>query len=213
MKIPGDRIELVEVDSALSAHESIKQSCVVMHDEGGSTHLVAYYVSSNSEVTVTELRKFLAEKLRQDMIPTQFVPMNSFPRTPNGEVDRTALPKPSLEVRSDPAREAATSELEQTIIVVWREFLGVGRIGSHDNFFDLGGDSLLLVRVHTRLQEALRIKLSITDLFEFSTVRSLAHHLSDQVSPGSFSSDVQQRAQQQRAAFARQRKRQIGSAT
>jgi acyl carrier protein len=211
VKIPGDRIELVEVDSALGAHESIKQSCVVLHDEGGSTHLVAYYVSSNSEVTATELRKFLAEKLRQDMIPTQFIPMNSLPRTPNGEVDQAALPKPSL--RSDPATEAATSELEQTIIVVWREFLGVERIGSHDNFFDLGGDSLLLVRVHTRLQEALRIKLSITDLFEFSTVRSLAHHLSDQVSPGSFSSDVQQRAQKQRAAFARQRKRQIGSAT
>ena len=211
MKIPGDRIELVEVDSALCAHESIKQSCVVLHDEGGSTHLVAYYVSSNSEVTATGLRKFLAEKLRQDMIPTQFIAMNSFPRTPNGEVDQAALPKPSP--RSDPATEAATSELEQTIIVVWREFLGVERIGSHDNFFDLGGDSLLLVRVHTRLQEALRIKLSITDLFEFSTVRSLAHHLSDQVSPGSFSSDVQQRAQKQRAAFARQRKRQIGSAT
>jgi len=211
VKIPGDRIELVEVDSALSAHESIKQSCVVLHDEGGSTHLVAYYVSSNSEVTATELKKFLAEKLRQDMIPTQFIPMNSLPRTPNGEVDRAALPRPGL--RSDPAAEAATSELEQTIIVVWREFLGVERIGSRDNFFDLGGDSLLLVRVHARLQEALRIKLSIMDLFEFSTVRSLAHHLSDQVSPGSSSSDVQQRAQKQRAAFARQRKRQIGSAT
>jgi acyl carrier protein len=214
VKILGHRVEPGEIESALGVNESIKQSCVVPHaEENGSKRLVAYYVSSDPGITATELRKFLAEKLPQHMIPALFVPVNSLPLTPNGKVDRAALPAPSIAVRSDPAVEAATTQLEQTIIATWRELLGAERIRPTDNFFDLGGNSLLLVRIHASLQKALQVKLPITALFEFTTVRSLAHYLGGQLSPESSISDAQQRAQKQRAAFARQRERRLGGAS
>jgi amino acid adenylation domain-containing protein len=214
VKILGHRIEPGEIESALGAHENIKQSCVVSRtEENGSKHLVAYYVSSRSTLTATELRKFLAEKVPQHMIPAVLVPISSLPLTPNGKVDRAALPAASIVVRSDAIVEAAANELEQAIIATWREFLSADRIGPNDNFFDLGGNSLLLVRIHTSLQKALRITMPITALFEFTTVQSLARHLSGKISSGSPFSDAQQRAQKQRAAFARQRERRIGGAT
>jgi acyl carrier protein len=214
VKIQGHRIEPGEVESALGTHVSVKQSCVVAHTEkNGSKRLVAYYVCSPSTVEAAELRKFLADKLPQHMVPAQFVLMNSLPLTPNGKVDRAALPAPSITVGSDRTVNAAKSQLEQTIIATWREFLGAERIGPNDNFFDLGGNSLLLVRIHADLQKALEVKFPITALFEFTTVRLLANYLGGQNSPGSSVSDAQQRAHKQRAAFARQRERRIGSAT
>lgn len=214
VKILGHRIEPGEIESALGTHENIKQSCVVSRtEENGSKQLVAYYVSSHPAPTAPELRKFLIEKLPQHMVPAVFVPITSLPLTPNGKVDRAALLAASIVIRSDAIVESAANELERTIIATWREFLSVDRIGPSDNFFDLGGNSLLLVSIHTSLQKALRITLPITALFEFTTVQSLARHLSGQLSPSSSFSDAQQRAQKQRAAFARQRERRIGNAT
>jgi aspartate racemase len=213
VKILGHRIEPGEVETALGMHEHIKQSCVVAHaDEIGSKSLVAYYVPSDSKVTTSELQKFLAEKLPQYMIPALFVAMNSLPLTPNGKIDRAALPAPSVAVRSHLSEGTAATQLEQTIIDAWRKYLGVERIGAADNFFDLGGNSLLLARVHTNLQKALQVQIPITALFEFATARSLAHHLGGKVSSESNHSDAQERAKKQRAVFARQRARRVGGA-
>jgi amino acid adenylation domain-containing protein len=210
VKIRGHRIEPGEVESALNTHKNIKQSCVLSRtEEKGAKHLVAYYVSSNSTLTATELRKFLAEKLPQHMIPAVFVQVNSLPLTLNGKVDRAALPVTSLAVRNDIVVEATANALEQTILATWREFLSVDPIGPNDNFFDLGGNSLILVNIHTNLQKTLQITLPITALFEFATVKSLARHLSSKLSPESSFSDARQRAQRQRAAFARQRERRL----
>lgn len=214
VKINGRRIEPGEVEVALATHERVKQSCVVSHiAENGSNRLIAYYISSDSLLEEAELRKFLVEKLPEFMIPARFILVKSLPLTPNGKVDRSALIASGIPVQTNSAMEAATTQLEQTIIDIWRKSLGTDQFGVTDNFFDLGGDSLLLVGVHASLEKALRVDLPITDLFEFTTVASLAHYLGGRTSSGSSFSDAQQRAQKQRAAFARQRERRLGSAT
>jgi acyl carrier protein len=111
------------------------------------------------------------------------------------------------------AAEAATTELEKTIFDIWRESLSTDRFGIFSNFFDIGGDSLLLVGVHASLEKALQATIPITVLFEFATIRSLAEHLSGRVSSGQSVGDAQERARRQRAAFARQRDRRAGSVT
>ncbi|MDT5271153.1 MAG: hypothetical protein QOH49_3339 [Acidobacteriota bacterium] len=111
-------------------------------------------------------------------MPSAFVHLNELPLTPNGKVDRRRLPAPDA---SRPALEeefvAPRGEMERTICGVWQEALGVERVGVNDNFFEVGGHSLLTVRVHTRLRELLRSDLSIVDLFEYPTVRGLAAYL------------------------------------
>jgi acyl carrier protein len=161
----------------------------------------------------TELRKFLAGKLPEFMIPALFVAVDSLPLTPNGKIDRSALVASGSQVRAHAANGPAATQLEQTIIDVWRKTLDIDQFGLTENFFDLGGNSLLLVSVHASLEKILQISLPITTLFEFTTVQSLAEHLTGRVSAQPSFSAAQQRAQKQRAAFARQRERRIGSTT
>lgn len=213
VKIHGHRIEPGEIETALSAHQHVKQNCVVSHPgANGSIRLVAYYVPAHSGLKEAELRKFLAGKLPDFMIPSLFVEVESIPLTPNGKVDRSALAAVGIQVRKEASGGTATTKLEQTIIDVWCKSLGIDQCGLNDNFFDLGGNSLLLVGVHASLEKALQIALPITALFEFTTVQSLARHLAGQMSAKPSFSEAQQRAQKQRAAFARQRDRRIGSA-
>ena len=214
IKIHGHRVEPGEIEITLAAHERVKQTCVVSHPSGnGPMRLVAYYISSDSGLKEAELRSFLAGKLPEFMIPALFIPVKSLPLTPNGKVDRAALIALGMPARTDAAMGIAATRLEQTIIDIWRKSLGTDQFGVTDNFFDLGGDSLLLVGVHASLEKALQSVIPITDLFEFTTVQSLAHHLGGQISSGQSVSDAQQRARRQRAAFARQRERRIGSVT
>ena len=213
VKILGHRIEPGEIESVLGTHEHIKQSCVVPRtEEDGSKRLIAYYVCSRPHVTAADLRTFLAKKLPGHMIPAIFLPVASLPLTPNGKIDRAALPEPSTAVRPDASAKSAATQLEQTIIDIWHAYLSTEQLGPTANFFDAGGDSLSLMRVHTRLQKALEVQFPITALFEYATVRSLARYLSGHVSSETSISDARQRAQKQRAAFARQHRRNISSA-
>jgi amino acid adenylation domain-containing protein len=208
VKIRGHRVEPGEIEIVLAGHEHIKQNCVISRTgENGSKRLVAYYVS-DAEVNEADLRKFLATKLPDFMVPAQFVPVTSLPLTPNGKIDRSDLVARDTPARTS-AEAVATTQLEQTIIDVWSRTLGVDKIGVTDNFFDLGGDSLLLTSAHAGLEKVLGRVLPITDLFEFTTVRSLAHHLGGQ--SGQSLSEAKQRARMQRAAFARQRERRFSS--
>jgi len=217
VKILGYRIEPGEIEAALLGHAAVKQVCVVPHaDEGGSKRLVAYYVVADSAVTAADLRKFLAEKLPAFMVPALFVPLASLPLTPNGKIDRAALPAPavagSAPTASSAAADAPGSETEQNLIKVWKRILRVDRVDLDDNFFDIGGDSLLLVAVHSNLQKTLQIEIPVTDLFEFTTVRTLARRLGGQKAPAASPSvsDSQLQAQRQRDAFARQRQKRGG---
>lgn len=215
VKILGHRIEPGEVETVLCMHEGVKQVCVVPYSNGdGSKRLIAYYVGSSSRAAMpNDLRDFLVRKVPSYMFPALFIPLASFPLSPNGKVDRAALPVPVFVGDAESAEEERPKDpLEQTLMDLWRHVLRVEHVGLNDNFFDLGGDSLLLVAVHSNLQKAMGIEIPVTDLFEFTTVRTLAAHLGEKKSVSPSFSAVQQQAQKQREAFARERERRAGGA-
>lgn len=204
VKILGHRIELGEIEASLSEHPAIRQACLtVQTDAAGTKRLLAYFVP-RSEVSPAELKEHLAAKLPPYMVPVFYVSMDSFPLTPNGKVDRAALPAPKTEKEVASERPAG-SALEEKILSLWKEALGTRRVGPDENFFDLGGDSLLLVAVHAQLEKHLQREVQVTDLFEYVTVRSLARHLGDAAPLIPTFNAAQEQARKQREALAKRR--------
>jgi amino acid adenylation domain-containing protein len=178
IKLRGFRIELGEVETVLRQHPQIRENTVVVReDEPGDRQLVAYLVS-NSEIQIADLRAFLRKKLPDYMIPSAFVCLDALPLTANGKVDRMALPKPD-----DPSSRARSNyvapraELERNLVKIWQHLLRVESVGVEDNFFDLGGHSLLLVRLAQEIQDSLGLEVVLMEMFEHPTVASLARHL------------------------------------
>jgi amino acid adenylation domain-containing protein len=211
MKILGHRIEPAEIESAILRHAQVKQACVVARTENGSKRLVAYFVPADSPTTAEELRDFIASQLPQHMVPAFFVALPFLPLSQNGKVDRAALAELDIASKPEPAATSIPgSELERTLAQLWQRILKVPKVGLDENFFDLGGDSLLLVAVHSNLHKILNTKVPLTDLFEFSTVRKLAQHLGQTESKSSAVSDVREIGQRQREAFTRFRSHRSG---
>jgi amino acid adenylation domain-containing protein len=211
VKILGYRIEPGEIETALQRHGQVKQACVVAQTETAGKRLVAYFVPSTSGPTPEELRDFVASQLPQHMVPAFFVALPSLPLSDHGKVDRRALA--TLEIAAKERSQAAglpDNQLERALAQLWQRILKVPNVGLDDNFFDLGGDSLLLVAVHSNLQKLLQTQIALTDLFEFATIRKLAQHLGHAESGIAPLSDVQERAQRQRGAFTRFRGRRSG---
>jgi amino acid adenylation domain-containing protein len=215
VKIHGYRIEPGEIELALRTHRMINQACVVpWKDENGLKRLVGYFTTvDDQELASREVKQFLSGKVPAHMVPALFVRMEALPLSPNGKVDRAAFRAPVFEREESPAERSTAAGLEGQIAEVWKRVLRAERVGLDDNFFDLGGDSLLLLAVHSNLQKGLQIEIPITDLFEFTTVRTLAVRLNAPQSTGPSFSEVQQQAQKQRDAFARERKRHSGGAS
>ena len=204
VKILGHRIELGEIETVLNQHPGIQQSCVVANSDGaGNKRLVSYYVAGrNGAGSTTEIRGYLAARLPSFMVPAFFIPLTSLPLSPNGKIDRAALPAPeSVSGRS--ASSQPQSDLEQTIAALWKRVLRVENVGLDENFFDLGGDSLLLVSVHSQLQRILASEFPVTDLFDQTTIRALAGHLAKSHPEKESFSAVEEQAQKQKAAIAR----------
>lgn len=179
VKIRGYRIELGEIESALGLLNSIKEAVVVYREPTpGDQRLVAFVVADKQAPALSDVRAELRQNLPEYMLPNDLVTLDALPLTPNGKIDRNRLP----EVQS--AAPAAASEyvapesdLEKIIANVWQETLNVKTVGLKDNFFDLGGHSLLIVQVHQRLKSQLESPLSLTDLYRFPTIRSLTDHI------------------------------------
>jgi amino acid adenylation domain-containing protein len=211
MKILGHRIEPAEIESAILQHGQVKQACVVARTENGSKRLVAYFVPADSPTTAEELRDFIASQLPQHMVPAFFVALPFLPLSQNGKVDRAALAELDIASKPEPAATSIPgSELERTLAQLWQRILKVPKVGLDENFFDLGGDSLLLVAVHSNLHKILNTEVPLTDLFEFSTIRKLAQHLGQTESKSSAVSDVREIGQRQREAFTRFRSHRSG---
>jgi amino acid adenylation domain-containing protein len=207
VKVRGFRIELGEIEAVLSGHEGVREAAVVARpDSHGGNRLVAYVVESEARAATTaELRRHLKDTLPEYMIPSAFVMLEALPLTPNGKVDRRRLPetdgaRPELEE----VYVAPRSKIERVMAGVWQEALKVTRVGVHDNFFNLGGHSLLLVQVHSRLREVLQTEVSIIEMFKYPTVSALAEHLSSETAaePAAPSRNT---AQTRREAMDRQR--------
>jgi hypothetical protein len=210
VKIHGFRIELGEIEAAITGHEQIREARVVAHtDETGTKRLAAYYVThKGTTLSVRELSGYLSGKLPPWMMPSVYLPIQAFPLTPHGKVDYAKLPAP-VAGSSQSNSEAEGTDLEQEVAGVWRRVLGAEHVGLDDNFFDIGGNSLLLVSVHTTLQTMLNKKISVAELFAHTTVRTLSEKLGVSVQDSGSTSLAQDRAQdqaqKQRAAFARAR--------
>jgi hypothetical protein len=153
-----------------------------------------------------ELRKGVKEQLPEFMVPTTIILLDALPRTPNGKVDRKALPRPDAERSLTATRYAAPeTELERTISAVWQELLQLERVGRHDNFFDLGANSLLMVQANSRLRAALRRDLTLVDLFRYPTVNALATYLSQTAPDSSALTQSEQRGRTRLDALQRRR--------
>jgi len=182
IKLRGHRIEPGEIEAFLEQCRSVRQAAVVLReDREGDKRLVAYLVApAGSPESPAELRSTLASKLPDYMIPSAFVFLPSFPLTDNGKTDRNALlklPPPNLSIQTPEVVSEGGTEMEQIVARAWREALGVPAVGLTDNFFDLGAHSLSVADVQARLQQDLGREVALVDLFEFSTVESLAAHL------------------------------------
>ncbi|MFL6335980.1 MAG: amino acid adenylation domain-containing protein [Pyrinomonadaceae bacterium] len=157
-----------------------------------------------SVITVADLRQSLKVELPDYMIPSAFVPLAELPLTRNGKVDRRQLPAPeSLQLKSEESYVAPQSQLERTIADIWREALQVERVGVRDNFFDLGGHSLLMVQVHSRLCAALGRDLPMVEMFQHPTVSALAAHLSLEGPDAPNFDEARRRAARQKGALSR----------
>jgi amino acid adenylation domain-containing protein len=177
VKIRGYRVELAAVEAALHELGLFKDAVVVAQpDPSGEKRLVAYLVPANQPTpTANALRDRLAEKLPTYMAPSAFVFVETIPLTPTGKPDRQALPlpdqsRPMLAQPYAPARNA----LEATLVAMWGQMLGVEPVGKYDNFLDLGGNSLLAIRIIARVQELFRVEVPLSKLFELPTIAELA---------------------------------------
>ena len=177
VKVRGFRIELGEIENILMEIDAVSQGVVIAReDTPGDVRLVAYYVSGdNKQATITDLRKQLRSKLPDYMIPQHFVEIDSIPLTPNGKVDRKALPKPYGQTIATPVKELPQSEMGQRIAKIWQEILGIDGVGLHDNFIDLGGHSLLSMQVITKVKKEMDVTISHRAMFMDNLAQIAAH--------------------------------------
>jgi amino acid adenylation domain-containing protein len=185
VKIRGYRIELGEIEARLTSLAGVGQAVVVAReDDGGDRRLVAYYSPATGlvdeegnaagPVDAEALRARLSAVLPDYMVPSAYVPMDSFPLTPNGKLNRQALPAPNREAYGRRDYEAPQGLIEETLAGIWCELLGLERVGRHDSFFEHGGHSLLAVRMIARLRDALGLELALAELFAHPVLSVLA---------------------------------------
>jgi amino acid adenylation domain-containing protein/thioester reductase-like protein len=183
VKVRGHRIETGEIEVALAGHPTVRQVVVVARRENSSdASLVAYVVlaEGEKEADPNQLRAFLRQKLPEYMIPSAFVTLDTLPMTPNGKVDRRALPVVSHDRLAQCADYVAPSTpQEQAIADICAELLDLERVGLHDNFFDLGGNSLIATRLVFQLQEHFQVRLPLVRLFESPTIAGLARAIDE----------------------------------
>ncbi|MEH2186416.1 MAG: amino acid adenylation domain-containing protein [Nostoc sp.] len=183
VKIRGFRVELGEIETFLCQHPNVRENVVVVRqDEPGNLQLVAYVVAKTEPVpSISELRSFLKEKLPDHMLPSAFMMLENLPLAPSGKVDRKALPKPdNLRPELETAYVLPRNEMEHVIADIWQKILKVEKVGIQDNFFDLGGHSLNVLQVYSKLRELYKADLVITDLFKYPTISSIARYFNQE---------------------------------
>jgi fengycin family lipopeptide synthetase D len=177
VKIRGYRVELGEIESVLLNHPQIKEAVVcAFDDEMGSKYLCAYFVPL-SPVTVSELRTYLAKLLPEYMVPPRFMAIEQIPVTSNGKTDRRKLPRPENIERIIDEGDKPSSELEEKLIIIWKELLNVPQIGVNDNFFELGGHSLKAAKLITIILRDFKVEVPLRQVFSSGSVKRLAEYV------------------------------------
>ncbi|MCP4157177.1 MAG: hypothetical protein GY757_56220, partial [bacterium] len=190
--------ELGEIETLLLSHKNITDAIVVVkRDKENANYLAAYYVpkglDSNSDeqqppestahgdaVTPESktLRDMLSEKVPDYMIPSYFVPLEKLPVTPNGKIDRKALPEPGKNALASKDYQAPTNTIEKKLVDIWQDVLGADKIGINDNFFEIGGHSLKAISIIAKINKHFRVELPLTKLFENKTIKNLTRYIS-----------------------------------
>jgi amino acid adenylation domain-containing protein len=208
IKLHGVRIEPTEIESVLNQHDQVRQSAVTaIDDRFGNKQLAAYIVPRPGEKPAVEsLRRFVEKRMPDYAVPAVYINIEIMPLTHNGKIDRAALPAPP---RIRPEMEeryiAPSTDMEQTLCRIWSQVLNIDRVGIHDNFFYLGGTSLLIVRASEIISKELAIDLPVTKMFEYPKIKSLAEYLTGpkQADHSSSHEDIRQRAQRRKASLSR----------
>jgi amino acid adenylation domain-containing protein len=197
VKLRGFRIELGEIESVLAEHPSVRRSVVIVREDApGDQRLVAYVVPADgSELPGETLRTLLRSRLPEYMVPSAIVSLSELPLTPNGKVDRKALPVPNT-ARTATAWSADTvmTDEQRRIAAIWSAVLRVERVGLYENFFDIGGHSLLVIKVHAALRREFGVDLTVVDLFQRTTIAAQAELLSQAADQSSGVQRAQARA-------------------
>jgi amino acid adenylation domain-containing protein len=213
VKIRGFRVELGEIEAALLAVPGLREAVVVADSAEVGSRLVAYLAGEGAALQdLAALKAQLGRSLPDYMVPSLFVRLDALPLNSNGKVDRKALPAPApLPASGDGAQpfEAPEGGVAETSATIWRELLQLERIGANESFFDLGGHSLLLIRAHRRIEDALGSGLSVIDMFQHPTVATLARRIEAQRGAGAAQEGLkdQQELQDQQADARAQRRR------
>lgn len=178
VKIRGFRIEPGEIEATLTNHPDISEAAVIVHQhESGETTLVAYVVA-DQEIDTSTLRQYVGQKLPAYMVPSAFVTLDALPLTPNRKLDRRALPIPGQLQRAPVGQQAKPrSEAEHALVEIWKEVLSLDEVGIHENFFDLGGHSLMAVRLFAVMEKQFGKHLPLATLFQAPTIAQLAELL------------------------------------
>ncbi|KOP34668.1 hypothetical protein AFK69_03320, partial [Xenorhabdus sp. GDc328] len=176
VKLRGFRIELGEIEARLTQCDGVREAVVLAReDEPGEKRLVAYLLPQEGvELVPAELRQQLAQHLADYMLPSAFVTLTSFPLTPNGKLDRRALPAPDQAAVVTQGYEPPQGRIETALAQIWQDLLGLERISRHDHFFELGGHSLMVVRLITRIQDKFLVSIPLTSLFASPTLTEQA---------------------------------------
>ncbi|WP_164002997.1 non-ribosomal peptide synthetase, partial [Pyxidicoccus caerfyrddinensis] len=179
VKVRGFRIEPGEVETALASHAGVNEAVVIAREDGTEgKRLVAYVTAKEGvELEASVLRTHLKQRLPEYMVPSAYVVLDAMPLTPNGKVDRKALPTPDAHAPKPEAFEAPRTETEQKLAAIFAEVLNVEQVGLHGDFFELGGHSLLATQLVSRVQEAFKVELPLRDVFEAPTVETLAERI------------------------------------
>ncbi|TCP67305.1 hybrid non-ribosomal peptide synthetase/type I polyketide synthase [Baia soyae] len=176
VKIRGFRVELGEIENVLLKHPEINDAVVIARKNGSSSMDVYAFLKAESKLAKQDVNQFLADKLPDYMIPTHYEYVDSYPLTPNGKVDRKALAQVEVAVSADEQDvSSARHELDEQIVAVWKEVLGLENVGIYTNFFEAGGNSIQIMRVFNKLKKVIPdLSLEISDLFTYNTIASLA---------------------------------------
>ncbi|MEH2077957.1 MAG: amino acid adenylation domain-containing protein [Nostoc sp.] len=174
VKIRGFRIELSEIEAILTQHPQVRDAVVIAREDiPGVKSLAAYIIPESTQPTSNELRQFLKSKLPSYMVPASFTVLEVLPITPNGKVDRRALPVPEFEVDESTGFVSPHTHTQEVLAKIWRDVLVIKKVGIHDNFFELGGDSIISMQIIAKANQS-GLKLTPKQIFQHQTIAELA---------------------------------------
>ncbi len=209
VKLRGHRLELGEIEGALTTHPNIREAvAMVREDNPGDPRLVAYLIADGAPPESAELRRYLQQRLPESFLPQLFSIQERFPKTPNQKIDRQAFPAPQLAAAANIDFQSAESQTQRIVAEIWQELLGLSAVGIDQNFFEIGGHSLLSVKVQIEIKQRMGRALGLVDIFRYPTIRGLADLLDGKQDDGKAAlASAGKRASARRAASARRRPR------